>query len=141
MNKRTIYVTAVLIVVIVASYSVWSYLNYVEYVNKTSHETSRWAVIMDSKAEIMAVETTSDEVWNRLVELYENKEERWVGGVIEEYDNKWGFRFKPSTITIATITIEGAQSYITGISGDLDYWINVWANVAYVLANVIEIHD
>ena len=74
MNKRTIYSAIVLVVVIMASYSIWSYVNYLDYLNKTIHETGRWAVIMDSKADVMAIETTSNEVWNQLVDL-RNKEE------------------------------------------------------------------
>ena len=65
----------------------------------------------------------------------------WIGGVVEEYENKWGFRFKPETIVIAQITIEGAQSNIQGISDELDYWISVWAKEGYVLAKVAEIHE
>ncbi len=65
----------------------------------------------------------------------------WIGGIIELYNNKWGFRFKPDTIVVAQITIEGAQSNIQGISEDLDYWVNVWTKEAYVLANVVEIHE
>jgi len=131
----------VLVVIAVASYSVWNYISYLDYLNKTIHETGRWAVIMDSKGDIIAVETTSDEIWDQLVDLYSNKEERWIGGIVREYSNKWGFRFKPDTIVIATITIEGAQSNIQGISGDLDYWINTWANIAYVMASVVETHE
>ena len=141
MNKRIIYSAIVLIVVVAASYSVWSYINYLDYLDKTIHETGRWAVIMDSHGDIIAIETTSDEVWDQLVDLYQSKEERWIGSMVEEYENAWGFRFKPDTMIIATITIEGAQSTIQGISGDLDYWINTWANVAYVLARVVEIHQ
>jgi hypothetical protein len=141
MNKRIIYSAVILVVVVVASYSVWSYLNYLDYLNKTLHETGRWAVIMDSKGDIIAVETTSEMIWDQLLDLYNNKEERWIGGIIKEYQNKWGFHFKLDTIIIATVTIEGAQSYIQGISGDLDYWINTWTNVAYVMASVVEIHS
>jgi hypothetical protein len=64
----------------------------------------------------------------------------WIGGVVETYYNKWGFRFKPDTIIVAQVTIEGAQSYIQGISGDIDYWINTWAKETYVLARVIEVY-
>ena len=141
MNKKTIYSVVGLTVIIIASYSVWSYMNYLNYLNKTVHETGRWAVIMDSHGEIIAIETTSDEVWDQLLDLYESKEERWIGSMVEEYENAWGFRFRPDTIIIATIAIEGAQSTIQGISGDLDYWINTWANVAYVMARVVEIHE
>ena len=65
----------------------------------------------------------------------------WIGSIVEEYDNKWGFRFKPETIIVARFTIEGAQTNIKGISGDLDYWMNVWTKETYVLARVREIHE
>ncbi len=64
----------------------------------------------------------------------------WIGGIIEEYNNKWAFRFKPDTIVVAQITIEGAQSNIQGISSDLNYWVNKWAKETYVLAKVTEIY-
>jgi hypothetical protein len=64
--------------------------------------------------------------------------DRWV---VEKYENKREFCFKPETIVIAQITIEGAQSNIQGISRELDYWMNVWAKEAYVLAKVAEIHE
>ena len=44
-------------------------------------------------------------------------------------------------MVIATITIEGAQSHIQDISGDLDYLINTWINVVYVMASEIETHE
>ncbi|PVX26297.1 MAG: hypothetical protein CW691_01830, partial [Candidatus Bathyarchaeum sp.] len=65
----------------------------------------------------------------------------WIGGIIEEYDNHWGFRFNPDTIVIAEITIEGAQANIQAISNDLNYWINTWQNQAYVFAQVTETHE
>ena len=65
----------------------------------------------------------------------------WIGGIIEEYGNYWGFRFKPDSIIIAEITIEGAQSNIKAINQDLDYWISTWAKQTYVFAKVEEIHE
>jgi hypothetical protein len=65
----------------------------------------------------------------------------WVGGIVEEYDSYWGFRFSPDSIVVAEVTVEGAQSNIRGISGDLNYWINVWAKEAYVFAEVVEVHQ
>jgi hypothetical protein len=112
-----------------------------DYFSKTKHETKRWAVIQDSKNDIIAVETSDEDVWISLKNLYQNKSEMWIGGIVEEYDNYWGFRFDPNTIIIAEITIEGAQSNIQGISGDLNYWTKVWTKQAYVLAKVIEIHE
>lgn len=58
------------VVAVVVSSSVWSYISYLDYSNKTVHEAGRWAVIMDSKCDIMAVETTSDGVWDQMIELY-----------------------------------------------------------------------
>lgn len=115
-------------------------MNFLDYLDKTVHETDIWAVITDSKGDVMAVETTNDEVWSILLDLRQNRTVMWIGGVVEVYNNKWGFHFKPETITIAQITIEGAQSTIQGISGDLNYWIN-WAKETYVLAKVLEIHE
>lgn len=78
-------------------------------------------------------------VWNQLVELHQNKTVMWIGGIVEEYDNKWGFRFKPETITIAQFTAERLQATIRFISEDLDYWIGLgWT---YILAKVSEIHE
>jgi len=109
--------------------------------NKTKHETNKWAVITDSKGEIIAVETTDQVIWADIKNLQQNQTELWIGGIIEEYDNYWGFRFNPDTIVIAEITIEGAQATIQAISNDLDYWINTWQNEAYVFAKVTEIYE
>ena len=122
------------------SFSLWAYWGEWDYPSKTKHETDGWAVIKDSKGEIIAVETTEDDIWDNIINLYSNQTEMWIGGIVEKYDNYWGFRFKPNTIVIAEITIEGAQSNIQGISGDLDYWINVWSKETYVLSKVVEIN-
>jgi hypothetical protein len=140
MNKKIVITGVVIISTILVIYSVWSYLNYLDYLDKTVHETNKWAVIKDSKGDIIALETTDEIVWNTLLELHQNQTEMWIGGIVEEYNNKWGFRFDPNTIIIAQVTIEGAQSYIQGISEDLDYWINTWGTYTYVLAKVVEVH-
>jgi cell division protein FtsL len=111
-----------------------------EYLSKI-HETDRWAVIQDSKGDIIAIETSNNEAWNTLSDLFQNQTEMWIGGIVEEYNNKWGFRFDPNTIIVAQFTIEGAQSYIQGISEDLDYWINTWGTYTYVFARVIEVNS
>lgn len=139
MRKRIAIV--VIIAITLVGYSVWAYQNHLDYLSKTVHETDRWVVIKDSKGDIIAIETKNSKVWNTLSELHQNQTEMWIGGVVETNNNKWGFRFKPDTIVVAQATIEGAQSYIQGISGDLDYWINTWTNVAYILAKVIEVHE
>lgn len=140
MRNRKLIVTVVIIAIALGSYSIWSYLNYLDYLSKTLHETDRWAVIKDLKGEIIAVETTSNEIWNTLLELNQNQTEMWIGGFVETYNNKWGFRFKPDTIVVAQVTIEGAQSNIQAISENLDYWINTWAKETYVMARIIKVH-
>ncbi len=140
MKSKFVLAIIIVVIVVIAGYFVWTYVNHLDYLSKTMHETDRWAVILDSKGDITAVESTSDEIWNTLESLHQNQSERWIGGVVEEYDNRWGFRFKPDTIIVAQVTIEGAQSNIQGISGDLSYWIDVWARETYVWAKVVEIH-
>ena len=139
--KRSLVLVVVVIIIITICFSIWVYWVSVDYSDKTNHETDSWAVIEDSKGDIIAVETAELSVWNRLVNLYNSQTEMWVGGVVEEYSNYWGFRFRSDTIVIAEITIEGAQSNIQGISGDLNYWINIWVKETYVLTKVIEIHQ
>ena len=73
-----------------------------EYSSATQHDTHRWAVIQDVDGSMLAVETTDDAVWNQFVQLHQNGTEMWIGGVVERYDNKWGFRFNPDTIIIAS---------------------------------------
>ncbi len=141
MKSKLVLVGVVAIVVVVISFSTWVYLESSEYSRKTKHETDTWSVIEDSKGDIIAIETRNPSVWDTLVNLHNNQTEMWIGGIVEEYHNHWGFRFRPDTIIIAQITIEGAQSNIQGISGDLNYWINIWTKETYVLANVIEIHE
>lgn len=140
MKKSYVIVVVLVLVIVIAGVLVWNYLNYLDYLKEIVHETDRWAVIQDEKGDRIAVEPTSDTVWEQLVQLHENKSEMWIGSFIETYDNKWGFRFKPENITIAEFTAEGSQSTIKGISEDLDYWLSVWKLNVNVLAKVTEIH-
>jgi len=137
-NKIVLAGVALIVVLAIASVFVWIYARErAKYLNEIVHETDRWAVINDVKGDHIAVEPTSDEIWNQLVELYQNKTVMYIGGIVEEYGNKWGFRFKPENITIAEFTAEGLQATIQYISGNLDYWLGGWA---YVGAKVTEIH-
>jgi len=112
---------------------------YANMLSAVKHETSRWAVIEDINGDRMAVEPASSQVWSELVQLKNNETRRWVGGIVERYDNRWGFRFKPDTVKVAQFTAEGLQATIRMISEDLDYWLNLkWA---YVGATVVEIHS
>jgi hypothetical protein len=136
MKTKLLYITPITIIVFV---SVLLYWNHLEYVNATKHETDRWAVIRDVDRNVLAVETTSEDVWTQLVQLNQNGTRMWVGGVVERYDNKWGFRFKPETIIIAQYTIEGAQATIRFISEDIDYWINF--GITYAGSKVVKTHS
>ena len=55
---------------------------------------------------LLLVETTSGEIWSQLLQLNANGTLMWVGGVVQRYDNKWGFRFKLETINITQVIIE-----------------------------------
>lgn len=76
MRNRLVLICIVVIVSVVAGCFTWSYFNNLDYLSKTVHETDRWAVIRDSKGDIIAVETTSDEVWNTLLSLQQNQTAR-----------------------------------------------------------------
>ena len=140
--NRTLVVTAVVtLVFVLIIFSALTYWSNSDYSGKTKHETNRWAVIVDSKNDVISVETSDNNVWETMKSLHQNQTEMWIGGVLEEYDNYWGFRFSPDSIVIAEITIEGAQANIKAVSEDLNYWINTWAKQVYVFAKVSEIHE
>ena len=141
MSKKLFLLLVIMFFSIVIVYFLFVSWNNAEYLSKTKHETDNWVVIIDSKEDIIAVETTDPNVSVSFSDLYENQTELWIGGIIEEYDNYWGFRFNPETIVVAEITIEGAQSNIKAISQDLNYWITIWSKPTYVLAKVEEISD
>ncbi|MEJ2125970.1 MAG: hypothetical protein P8X87_01905 [Candidatus Bathyarchaeota archaeon] len=141
MVRKDILAIAIFVLAVVIISGVLIYWNDLDQQLKTKHETNRWAVITDSKGDFIAVETTSLEVWNDLKNLKEKQTELWIGGIIEEYDNYWEFRFNPDTIITAEITIEGSQATIQSISEGPDYWMNTWQNQVYVFAEVTEIHE
>ncbi len=136
MNNKLVFAVSLIIVVSAAIFLVW---NHLAYSSATKHETDRWAVIQDVDGNVLSVETTSDDVWTQLVQLNGNGSRMWVGGVVQRYDNKWGFRFNPETIIIAQVTIEGAQATIRFISENIDYWLNF--GIEYVGSIVIEAHE
>jgi len=115
---------------------VWA--NYRDLSNAVKHETNRWAVVEDVNGDRMAVEPVDDHVWSEIVQLNQNRTRMFVGGIVERYDNKWGFRFKPDSVRLAQVTAEGLQATIRYISENIDYWLNGWA---YVSAKVVEIHS
>ena len=132
-------VAALVLLAVATIVLVWNYVNYLDYLREIVHETERWAVIEDLNGHHIAVEPASDDVWNQLVRLNGNGTSMWIGGIVEEYGNKWGFRFKPETVAVAEVTAEGLQATIQYISENLDYWLDL--GLAYVDAKVTEIHD
>ena len=136
MRKTYAFPVVLALTVIISGVFVWYYS---DVLSALKHETDRWAVIQDRNGDHIAVEPTGDDVWNTLVQLRGNMSERWIGSIVEKYNSKWGFRFKPENVTIAEFTVEGAQTTIRSISQDLDYWLNLgWA---YVWAKVTEIRS
>lgn len=136
--KRLYVAIALLIIVAVAALGVTIWTSYLEELSALKHDTNRWAVIQDTNRDRMSVEPVGDDIWSQLVQLSQNGSRRLVGGVVEKYDNKWGLRFKPATVTVAEVTAEGLQATIKYISENLDYWLNGWA---YVSANFLEVHS
>lgn len=127
-----------LILVPVVALGLIAWTRYLEELSALKHDTDRWAAIQDVRGDRIAVETTSDEVWSQLVQMSQNGNRRFIGGIVESYDNKWGFRFTPATLTVADFTAEGLQATISYISENLDYWLDGWA---YVQATVSEVHS
>jgi len=127
---------SILVVVVILSAAVWA--KYVDSLNAVKHETNRWAVIEDFNGDRMAVEPVSDHIWSELVRLNQNGTRMFVGGIVERYDSKWGFRFKPDTVTVAQFTAEGLQGTIEYISTHIDDWLNGWG---YVSSKVVEVRS
>jgi len=137
MKKWHVAVVVLSLVVVATGVGVW--VTYVDFLSALKHETNRWAVIEDVNGDRMAVEPSSNTVWSTLVELHQNGTSMWVGGIVERYANKWGFRFKPDTVTVAQFTAEALQATIRHISADFDYWLGLgWA---YVGSRVVEAHS
>jgi len=135
-KKVIIIITAIFIII---SFSLISFgLIYSLRMKALKHETNRWAVIKDVNDDKIAVETTNDAIWNQLVNLHSNGSQMFVGSIIDEYNSKWGFRFRPINLTIATITAEGLQATLLYIKENLDYWLGGWA---YTTSLVVEINN
>jgi len=136
--KRWHVAVAVLMCVVVAlGAAVWA--SYVDAQNAVKHDTDLWAVIEDVNGDRMAVEPISDVVWSELVRLNQNGTRMWIGGIVEKYSNKWSFRFKRDSVTVAQVTAEGLQVTIRDISANIDFWLSLrWA---YVSAKVVEVHS
>jgi hypothetical protein len=136
--KRWYVAAAVLVGVIIVAIVASLWASYLDLLSAVRHETNRWAVIEDVNQDRMAVEPTSDHIWSELMSLNQNGTRMWVGGIVEKYPNKWGFRFKPDTVTAAQVTAEGLQATIRYLSETLDDWLD---GRAYVSSKVVETHS
>jgi hypothetical protein len=132
-------ITLTFVTLMIVSALVWSN----SFIDVAASAENRIAIIEDVNGDRIGVEPTSDEVWNRLVELYHTREKMWIGGVVEVFifirpdpNYPWGFRFKPETVVVAEITAEGLQTTIRDICENLDYWRQL--GHAYVFAKVID---
>jgi len=137
--RRWRLAVGLLAIALIAVAGIAFYWFYVNSLNLVEHETNRWAVIEDTDQDRIAVEPTSDQTWSELVKLHQNGTRMWIGGIVERYNNRWGFRFKPDTIKIAQFTAEALQTRLKLISSDIDYWVNL--GYAYVGAKVVEVHS
>jgi len=136
--KKAYVATALLTILAVSALSATIWTRHLEELSTLKHDTNRWAVIQDVNGDSMAVEPVDGEVWSQLVQLSQDGSRRWVGGIVERYDNKWGFRFTPATVTVAEVTIEEAQATIRYISEHVDERLNKWT---YVSSTVTEVHS
>ncbi|MGQ9780705.1 MAG: hypothetical protein ACUVQ8_00405 [Nitrososphaeria archaeon] len=138
MNRRKAAAVYLIAIVMVSIFLTWQRIEYLYYSQETAHDTYMWAVIEDSKGKHIAVETQNDKTWEELRKINENKTRLLVGGIIEKYDNKWGFRFKPDTVTLSPYPAKESQGTIEEISNNIDYWRS--KGIVYVYSKVTEIH-
>ena len=135
-KKLHVIATTVLLAVSVLVILLW--LSWADTMSALRHDTERWAVVVDHAGSRMAIEPSSDEVWAQMIQVHQNQSTRFVGGIVERYGNKWGFRFRPDSVAVAKFTAEGLQATIRYVSENLDYWLGGWA---YVSGKVVEVHS
>jgi len=135
---KGLYIVGVVALLAALATGAFLWMSYYDMMLTLKHDTNRWAIIMDREGSQIAVEPVRDDVWEKLVQLHQNKSLRFVGGIVERYENKWSFRFKPENVTIAEFTAEGLQATVRYISENLDYWLGGWA---YISSRVVEAHS
>ena len=80
-------------------------------------------LVEDPSGDRMIVEAVDPEAIDHLVRQHGTGETKWVGGLIETFDNDYGFRFRPDTVVVANLTAGGLQAvYYDTISENLTYW-------------------
>ena len=98
-------------------------LLYAYILSRTSLDEGEF-LVEDPDGDRMIIEVASElEAVEELVELHGKGEVRWIGGLIETYDNEFGFRFTPESIVVAEYTAEGLQAvFFETIGKNLTYW-------------------
>jgi len=138
MNRRRTAVFSLAAIVTLAIFLTWQRLEYIDYCKETSHDTYMWAVIEDSRGKHLAIETQDGKTWEELRKVHENKTRVYIGGIIQEYGNKWGFRFRPDTITLSPSPPKETQATIEQLSWNMSYWRS--KGLVYIDSKVTEIH-
>jgi len=133
-NKKiaTLLVVSILIITVGALF--WAYY---EEVITLKHETQRWAVIEDGNGDRISIETERNNIWHELTVLFENKTERFFGSAVEEYDNKWGFRYNSENISIRELVAEENHTTIKHVSENTTYWMSL--DSVYIRGKIIQI--
>ncbi|TRZ53779.1 MAG: hypothetical protein D4S01_00660 [Dehalococcoidia bacterium] len=134
-NKTIITLLVITILTIITGALFWMYH---EEVNTLKHETQRWAVIEDLNGDRIAIETESNELWDELTAFQNNKIERFFGSNIEEYNNKWGFRYNPENLEIREFAVEEKQTTIERVNKNITYWMSL--DRVYIRATITQIH-
>lgn len=118
MRKRSIILFLTILIMI----SGFLLLNYFEEVSTLKHETSMWAIIQDTEGNLISIESNSNNFWEQITQVYNNKTEGFIGSNVELYDNKWGFRFNSENITIEKSVNEELQFTIKEISNNITHF-------------------
>jgi hypothetical protein len=137
MKRIKLIITTFILIFVLVSLIYWGRLNYFE---ETKHSSDLWTTIEDSKGNLISIDfqNTDNNIWDTLVKLNRNGTKIFIGGIIEQYQNKWGFHFKINSIEILRSVTEDRQANIEQISSDLNHWEN--GQVVYIYSTVVETH-
>jgi hypothetical protein len=64
------------------------------------HESSQWFVVSDEDGNLLAIETTQQDVFDRFLFALQYNAPGQIIGEIISYDNSWGFRFNPDNVRL-----------------------------------------
>lgn len=102
--------------------------------------TVNLCTIQDINGDSLEIQVNSEEVWQQILEMYQTRQRKWVGGKLINATNVWEFTFDPDTIIVAEFTVEALQTTLEQIRADPDYWFNVMGGICYIGARVTEVN-